>query len=162
MTSKKAFPAELNTLDQAARSGSRGVIALFSGQTGAGKMKAAMDVASSLDAPLLRVNLQTFVSKYIGETEKNLKKLFKAAKMAGAVLYFDEADALFGKRTEVKDAHDRHANTEASYLLKRSERFAGVVILATNHQDKIDRAFMKQAPHMLKFPLGKPDCSLEP
>ncbi len=158
MTSKKGFPAELQTLDKAARSGSRGVTSLFSGAAGSGKMKAAMDIASSIDAPLLKVNLKTVLSKYIGETEKNLSSIFKAAKLAGAVLFFDEADALFGKRTKVKDSHDRYANTQISYLLKRSERFAGVVIFASNQQDDIDQAVLKGATHVLKFPLGKPGC----
>ena len=129
---KKQLPVELQTLYQAVRSGSDGLIVLFSGESGTGKTMAGVNIASTLKAPFFKVDLSTVVSKYIGETEKNLEKIFTAAEMSGAMLFFDEADALFGKRSEVKDSHDRHANVEVSYLLKRLESFSGLVVLATN------------------------------
>ena len=143
----------MNIKEIVARSSKGGTVALFSGDTGAGKVKAGMDIASAIDAPFLRVNLNTVKNKYIGETEKNLKRLFSAAKKTGAVLFFDEADALFGKRSKVKDAHDRYANIEVSYLLKRLKRFPGIVILATSKGKHIDCSFLKNVPQVLKFPI---------
>src|SRR5690606_25509728 len=109
-----------------------GLAALFTGAPGTGKTMAAEAIADALALPLYRIDLSQVVDKYIGETEKNLRRLFDASDMADIVLFFDEADALFGKRTEVKDAHDRYANLEISYLLERMERFRGLAILATN------------------------------
>lgn len=143
----------LFTLEQSARSSSRGTITVFSGHVGSGKMQAGMDIATRLDAPFIKVNLKTVVSKYIGETEKNLEKIFNNAKRVGTVLYFDEADALFGKRTNVKDSHDKYANQETNYLLKRSEGHAGLVILATNNRQNIDAAFIRRIRTILQFPL---------
>ena len=112
----------------------QGVIALFAGPPGTGKTTAAEAVAHALRQDLYRVDLSAVVSKYIGETEKNLAAAFDEAERASAVLFFDEADSLFGKRTEVKDAHDRYANLEVNYLLQRIETFTGLVLLATNRQ----------------------------
>lgn len=143
----------MNIQEIIARSDQVGTVVLFSGDAGMGKAQAGMDIASAIEAPFLRVNLKTVKNKYIGETEKNLKRLFSAAKKTGAVLFFDEADALFGKRSKVKDAHDRFANIEVSYLLKRLKRFPGIVILATSKVDKIDGSFLKNLPQVLKFPI---------
>src|SRR5262249_42503196 len=107
-----------------------GLCALFAGPPGTGKTMAAEVIARELDVPLYRIDLSQVVNKYIGETEKNLRRLFDAADAADVILFFDEADALFGKRTEVKDAHDRYANLEISYLLERMERFKGLAIRA--------------------------------
>ena len=112
----------------------RGLKAIFFGSPGSGKAIAVSELAAELDKPLIRIDLSTVVSKYIGETEKNLDRVFQDAAASGAVLLFDEADALFGKRTDVKDAHDRYANIEVSYLLDRLEAFDGVVILTTKKQ----------------------------
>jgi SpoVK/Ycf46/Vps4 family AAA+-type ATPase len=101
-------------------------------------------VATELALDLYRVDLAAVVSKYIGETEKNLRHLFEAAQQAGGVLFFDEADALFGKRTEVKDAHDRYANVEISYLLQQIEEYAGLAVLATNMRDNLDEPFLRR------------------
>lgn len=152
---KNLHPVLMN-LEQSARSGARGTLTLFAGASGTGKTMAGEAIATRLNAPFVKVNLKPLVSKYIGETEKNLDRIFNSAKRAGTVLYFDEADALFGKRTNVKDAHDRYANQEISYLLKRSEGFAGLVILATNHRPNIDPVFMRRIRHVLQFPIQKP------
>src|SRR5262249_32998105 len=112
----------------------RGIGALFSGPSGVGKTMAAEVLARELDLDLYRIDLAGVVSKYIGETEKNLRKIFDAAEQSGAILFFDEADALFGKRTEVKDSHDRYANIEVNYLLQRMEEYRGLAILATNRK----------------------------
>ena len=144
----------MNIKEIVARSDKGGTVALFSGDCRTGKAQAGMDIATAIDAPFLRVNLKTVKNKYIGETEKNLKRLFSAAKKTGAVLFFDEADALFGKRSEVKESHDRYANIEVSHLLKRLKRFPGIVILATSKGDKIDGSFLKKIPQVLKFPIG--------
>ena len=103
----------------------RGISALFAGPSGTGKTMAAEILAIELDLPMYRIDLSQVVSKYIGETEKNLKRLFDSADISDMILFFDEADSLFGRRTEVKDAHDRYANLEISYLLERMERFKG-------------------------------------
>jgi len=129
-----------------------GVSALFAGPSGVGKTLAAEVIASSLDLDLYRIDLSQIVSKYIGETEKNLRMVFDAADAGGCVLLFDEADALFGKRTEVKDSHDRYANLEVSYLLQRMESYRGLAILTTNLQDNVDKAFLRRLTAIVKFP----------
>ena len=129
----------------------RGVIALFAGPPGTGKTTAAEAVAHALRQDLYRVDLSAVVSKYIGETEKNLAAAFDEAERASAVLFFDEADSLFGKRTEVKDAHDRYANLEVNYLLQRVETFTGLVLLATNRQSALDDAFARRLRFVIRF-----------
>ncbi len=131
----------------------RGLTALFSGPPGTGKTMAAQILAGELQQDLFRVNLSQVVSKYIGETEKNLARLFDDASASGAILFFDEADALFGKRTEVKDAHDRYANVEIGYLLQRMEEHEGVTILATNRKSDMDEAFVRRFHFMINFTL---------
>ncbi|HEX8308492.1 MAG TPA: ATP-binding protein, partial [Allosphingosinicella sp.] len=130
-----------------------GLIALFAGPPGTGKTMAAGAVAHMLGIDLYRIDLSGVVSKYIGETERNLESIFQAAERATAVLFFDEADALFGKRSEVQDAHDRYANIEISYLLQRIERFDGVAILATNLKQNLDEAFMRRIDFVVDFPV---------
>ena len=135
-----------------------GLAALFAGPPGTGKTMASEAVAHELQLPLFRIDLSQVVNKYIGETEKNLKRLFDAADGSEAILFFDEADALFGKRTEVKDAHDRYANLEISYLLERMERFKGLAILATNRRKDLDEAFLRRLRFVVEFPLpGAPE-----
>ncbi|WP_157451584.1 ATP-binding protein [Deinococcus aquatilis] len=129
----------------------RAVAALFSGPSGTGKTLSAEVVANALNLDLYRIDLSGMVSKYIGETEKNLKLVFDAADDGGAVLLFDEADALFGKRSEVKDAHDRYANIQVNYLLQRLEAFSGVAILTTNLESSMDIAFMRRLQFVLPF-----------
>ena len=130
-----------------------GVTALFSGPSGTGKTMAAEIVAAELGRDLYKVDLSHIVSKYIGETEKNLDRIFAAAESANAILFFDEADALFGKRSEVKDAHDRYANIEAGYLLQRMDEYEGVAILATNVRQRMDEAFISRFNIVIEFPL---------
>lgn len=137
------------------RAGSRGVRMLFSGSPGTGKTLSAEVMANALCADLLVVDLSRVVSKWIGETEKNLSNVFDSAERARAVLFFDEADALFCKRTEVSDAHDRYANLETAYLLQRLERFDGLAILATNLKQNIDSAFMRRLEFVIEF--NEPD-----
>ncbi|GAB3764842.1 ATP-binding protein [Ramlibacter monticola] len=134
----------------------RGLVALFHGASGTGKTMAAEGIASTLRMRLFRIDLAGVVSKYIGETEKNLRTIFDEADRADAVLFFDEADALFGKRSEVKDAHDRYANIEINYLLQRIELFDGIAILATNKHSHMDEAFMRRIHVSLEFPLPRP------
>ncbi|HVJ02799.1 MAG TPA: ATP-binding protein [Sphingomonas sp.] len=129
-----------------------GISALFAGESGTGKTMAAEVVAGALGLDLYRIDLSAVVSKYIGETEKNLARLFDAADLGGAVLLFDEADALFGKRSEVKDAHDRFANIEIDYLLQRIESYRGVAILTTNMKHALDPAFMRRLRFLVEFP----------
>jgi hypothetical protein len=140
-----------------ARWGDAGASALFAGPSGAGKSMAAEVVARDLDLDLFRIDLSGVVSKYIGETEKNLRRVFEAAEESGAVLLFDEADALFGKRSEVKDSHDRYANIEVSYLLEAMERYRGVAILTTNLKNHLDPAFQRRLSFVIDFP--KPDAA---
>jgi hypothetical protein len=130
-----------------------GLSVLFCGPPGTGKTMAAEVLCQSLNIPMYRIDLSQVVNKYIGETEKNLKKIFDAAELSDCILFFDEADALFGKRTEVKDAHDRFANIEISYLLERMERFKGLAILATNRRKDLDEAFMRRLRYLIEFPL---------
>lgn len=132
---------------------SRGVSLLFSGPSGTGKTMAASVIANELGLELYRIELPSVISKYIGETEKSLAKIFDTAEKSGVVLFFDEADAIFGKRSEIKDAHDRFANIEVSYLLQRVESYNGMVILATNFRKNIDEAFMRRMRFIIDFPL---------
>ena len=136
------------------RTGPRGlgVTALFSGPSGTGKTLAAEVVANELQLDLHRIDLSGVVSKYIGETEKNLQQVFDSAEAGGVVLLFDEADALFGKRSEVKDSHDRHANIEVGYLLQRMESYRGLAILTTNMRAAIDDAFLRRLRFAIEFP----------
>ena len=134
----------------------RGVTVLFSGPSGTGKTMAAQAIAETLGAEAFVVDLSRIVSKYIGETEKHLDAVFDDAERAGAVLLFDEADALFGKRSEVRDAHDRYANIEVAYLLQRLEAFTGLGILTTNLRQNIDSAFLRRFRFIVEFP--QPDA----
>jgi hypothetical protein len=134
-----------------------GLTALFSGASGTGKTMAAEVLAHTLDLDLFQIDLAGLVSKYIGETEKNLKQVFDAAEDSGAILLFDEADALFGKRSEVKDSHDRYANLEVSYLLQRMEAYRGLAILTTNMRHAIDAAFLRRLRFIVEFPF--PDAA---
>ena len=131
----------------------RGVSALFAGASGTGKTMAASVIARELALDLFVIDLSGVVSKYIGETERNLDKVFRAARDAGAILFFDEADALFGKRSEVKDAHDRYANIEVAYLLQQLDSHDGIVILATNLSRNLDAAFSRRMRYVVEFPL---------
>lgn len=133
-----------------------GVTALFAGPSGTGKTMAAEALAARLGLDLYAVDLAGVVSKWIGETEKNLRRVFEAAERAGAVLFFDEADALFARRTEVRDAHDRHANVEVDYLLQRMEEYRGVAVLATNRRNLVDPAFLRRLRFLIEFPLPEP------
>jgi hypothetical protein len=133
-----------------------GLVALFSGESGTGKTMAAQVIANDLGLEAYRVDLAGVVSKYIGETEKNLEQIFKVAEHANAVLVFDEADALFGKRSAVSDARDRYANLEVAYLLQRVEAYSGVVILTTNLRHDVDQAFLRRIDFAIDFPLPGP------
>jgi SpoVK/Ycf46/Vps4 family AAA+-type ATPase len=130
----------------------KGISALFYGEPGTGKTLASDIIAHELGMDLYKVDISTVVSKYVGETEKNLSGIFKAAESSNALLFFDEADSLFGKRTEVKDAHDRYANIEVSYLLQRIDEYDGVIILATNFSKNIDEAFERRLHFSINFP----------
>lgn len=129
-----------------------GISALFAGPSGTGKTMAAEVLANELQLDLYRIDLSQVVSKYIGETEKNLRRVFDTAEVGGAILLFDEADALFGKRSEVKDSHDRYANIEVSYLLQRMEAYRGLAILTTNLKNALDDAFMRRIRFKVQFP----------
>jgi ATP-dependent 26S proteasome regulatory subunit len=131
---------------------SRGVSVLFAGPPGTGKTMAAEIIAAELGLDLYKIDLSTIVSKYIGETEKNLEHIFAEAERSNAILFFDEADALFGKRSEVRDSHDRYANVEISYLLQRMEAYDGVTILATNLRSNLDEAFTRRLQFAVDFP----------
>ena len=147
-----SFVLEQTGFDQRL-SGGTGITALFAGVSGTGKTMAAEVVASDLGLPLFRIDLAAIVSKWIGETEKNLDRVFEAASDSNAILFFDEADAIFGKRSEVKDAHDRYANLEISYLLQKMESYRGVAILATNMRHQLDDAFLRRITFMVIFPM---------
>ena len=129
----------------------RGITALFGGPSGTGKTMAAEILASELELDLYRVELAGLMDKYVGETEKNLRAVFDAAERSGSILFFDEADALFGKRTDVKDSHDRYANIEVNYLLQRMEDYRGLAILATNRKAVLDRAFLRRLRFVVDF-----------
>jgi SpoVK/Ycf46/Vps4 family AAA+-type ATPase len=130
----------------------RGLSVLFAGPSGTGKTMAAEIVAGELGLDLYKIDLSQIVSKYIGETEKNLDRIFQAAESADAILFFDEADALFGKRSEVKDAHDRHANIEVGYLLQKMDEYEGIAVLATNLRQNMDEAFIRRLHIIVEFP----------
>ena len=130
----------------------KGVCLLVTGKNWMGALVAAQTLASDLGKNLYRVDLGAVVSKYIGETEKNLSRVFDAAKKRGAILFFDEADALFGKRTEVKDSHDRYANIGINDLLQRIEEYAGLTILATDNRTKIDNALWRRFHFVIRIP----------
>jgi AAA+ superfamily predicted ATPase len=130
----------------------QGLKVLFAGESGTGKTMGAQVLGAELGLDLFRVDLATVVSKYIGETEKNLERIFTAADGSNAILFFDEADALFGKRSEVSDSHDRYANIEVAYLLQRMEAYPGAVILATNYKRNIDDAFIRRLDFVVDFP----------
>jgi ATPase family associated with various cellular activities (AAA)/Winged helix domain, variant len=140
------------------KAGGRGlsVSALFSGPSGAGKTLAAEVLGTALDLDVYRIDLASVVSKWIGETEKNLRRVFDAADEGCAILLFDEADALFGKRSEVRDSHDRYANIEVSYLLQRLEAYRGLTILTTNLRSHIDEAFLRRLRFVIDFPFPSP------
>jgi len=130
----------------------RGLSVMFTGPTGTGKTMAAEVLARDLSLALFQIDLSAVVSKYIGETEERLSTIFREAELSQSLLFFDEADALFGKRTEVKDAHDRYANIEVNYLLQRIEQYQGLVVLATNFQENIDDAFLRRLQSVIRFP----------
>ena len=141
----------------------KGLNVLFAGPSGTGKTMAAEIMAGELGLDLYKIDLSTVVSKYIGETEKNLARIFDEAETTNAILFFDEADALFGKRSEVRDAHDRYANIEISYLLQRMEEYDGIVILATNLRKNMDEAFVRRMHFTVEFPFpdaGRPPAHL--
>ncbi len=139
------------TLDAAGGAKSQGIAVLFAGPRGTGKTLAAEVLAHETRLDLFRIDLSRLVSRYIGETEKNLARLFEAAESAGALLYFDEADALFGKRSAVKDSHDRYAAVEANYLLQRIEAFRGIVILSADCRADIPPAFLGRLAFAMDF-----------
>ena len=136
----------------------RGLSILFAGAPGTGKTMCAQVIANELNMEMYKINISQIVSKYIGETEKNLQAVFTEAKRSNCVLFFDECDALFGKRSEVKDAHDRNANVEVAYLLQQIEEYDGVCILATNLIGNIDEAFMRRITYVVRFPF--PDAAM--
>ena len=140
------------------RRGGTGLMALFAGSSGTGKTISASVIAREIGLELYRIELASVVSKYIGETEKNLHKIFEAARRANVMLFFDEADALLGRRSEVKDAHDRYANIEVAYLLQKMEEHDGVVILASNLAKNMDQAFARRMHYVVEFP--RPDAPL--
>jgi hypothetical protein len=135
----------------------RRVSALFAGESGTGKTLAAEVIAAELGLVMYKIDLSSVVSKYIGETEKNLKAIFDEAQSGNAILFFDEADALFGKRSEVKDAHDRYANIEVAYLLQQIELYDGVAIMATNLRQNLDEAFTRRLDFVIDFPFPEPE-----
>jgi hypothetical protein len=135
----------------------QGLKVLFAGESGTGKTMAAQVLAHGLGLELFRIDLATIVSKYIGETEKNLDRIFAAAQGSNAILLFDEADALFGKRSEVNDSHDRYANIEVAYLLQKMESYPGAVVLATNFRRNIDDAFLRRLDFVIDFPFPEPE-----
>jgi hypothetical protein len=134
-----------------------GLVTLFTGPAGTGKTMAAQVLAAELGLDLVRIDLASIVSKYIGETAKNMRQIFSAAAGMSAVLLFDEADALFARRTDVRDSHDRHANADTNYLLQLLEDFAGIAVLASNKKANIDPAFSRRIRHILDFP--RPDTA---
>lgn len=138
----------------------KGLNVLFSGPSGTGKTMAAEIIASELQLNIYKIDLSMVVSKYIGETEKNLNRIFKDAEECNAVLFFDEADAIFGKRTEVRDAHDRYANIEINYLLQKMEEHEGIVILATNMSKNVDDAFLRRMNFIVEFPFPNEEYRL--
>jgi AAA+ superfamily predicted ATPase len=138
----------------------KGLMALFAGNSGTGKTMAADVIAGTLGLDLYKIDLSGVVSKYIGETEKNLASIFAEAETSNAILFFDEADALFGKRSEVKDAHDRYANIETAYLLQKMEEYSGIVVLATNLKMNLDEAFLRRLHFVVDFPMPEEEDRL--
>jgi SpoVK/Ycf46/Vps4 family AAA+-type ATPase len=136
------------------------VAALFAGQSGTGKTMAAEVIANDLGLDVYKIDLSGLVSKYIGETEKNLARVFEEASDTNAILFFDEADAVFGKRSEVRDSHDRYANIEVSYLLQKMEEYDGIVVLATNLRSNLDEAFLRRMRAIVEFPFPEVDDRL--
>jgi SpoVK/Ycf46/Vps4 family AAA+-type ATPase len=134
------------------RCGAKGVRILFSGKDRSRRLVAAQTLANSLGKNLYRVDLNAVASEYLGETEKNIGRVFNAAKDSHAVLFFDEADALFGKRTDMKDRHDRYANIEINYLLRRSEKYAGLTILASGNRTRIDKRLLRRFHFIISVP----------
>jgi SpoVK/Ycf46/Vps4 family AAA+-type ATPase len=130
----------------------KGLSILFVGPSGTGKTMAAEIIANEIGLDLYKIDLSCVVSKYIGETEKNLSKIFQEAEQSNSILFFDEADAIFGKRSEVKDSHDRYANIEINYLLQKIEEYEGISILASNFQKNIDEAFTRRMRFIIEFP----------
>jgi SpoVK/Ycf46/Vps4 family AAA+-type ATPase len=130
---------------------------MFAGDSGTGKTLAARVLAAELGLELYRIDLATIVSKWVGETEKNLERVFAAAQGSSAVLFFDEADAVFGRRSDVQDSHDRYANLQTSYLLQRMEVHDGPVVLATNMRGNIDDAFLRRLDAVVEFPFPTPE-----
>lgn len=141
--------------------GGRGLSMLFEGPPGTGKTMAASIVANELGLPLFKVDLSKMMSKYIGETEKSLDEVFNIAEQNSAVLLFDETDALFGKRSEIKDSHDKYANVETSFLLQKMDEFDGIIVMTTNFKQNIDDAFMRRITYIIHFPAPDGDCRLE-
>lgn len=139
-----------------------GITALFSGASGTGKTMAAEALANQLKLDLYRIDLSQVVGKFIGETEKNLRKLFDVAQDSGAILFFDEADSLFGKRSEVKDSHDRYANIETGNLLQQMEAYDGLVILATNMKSARNEALIRRLRFVVDFPMPTKDETYKP
>jgi SpoVK/Ycf46/Vps4 family AAA+-type ATPase len=131
----------------------KGLTVLFTGVSGAGKTMAAEVLAGALSLTLHQIDLSCVMSKYIGETEQHLSAIFREAESSQTLLFFDEAEALFGKRTEVKDAHDRYANIEVNYLLQRIEQYSGIVVLATNLHRNLDEAFLRRISEVIEFPM---------
>lgn len=131
----------------------KGLSVLFSGPPGSGKTMAAKVIASDLEKSFFRIDLSAVVSKYIGETEKNLRELFFSAEASNAILFFDEADALFGKRTQLSDAPDHYTNIETGYLLQMMEEYTGIAILATNLRQSPDTEFIRRIRHIVEFPV---------
>jgi SpoVK/Ycf46/Vps4 family AAA+-type ATPase len=139
----------------------KGLNALFSGPPGTGKTMTAEVIANELGLDLYKIDLSQVVSKYIGETEKSLNRIFTSAEQTNAILFFDEADALFGKRSEVKDAHDRYANIEIAYLLQKMEEYEGITILTTNLVQNLDEAFTRRIRFIIEFPFPDVENRLE-
>jgi SpoVK/Ycf46/Vps4 family AAA+-type ATPase len=131
----------------------KGLNVLFAGPSGTGKTMAAEIMANELGIDLYKIDLSAIVSKYIGETEKNLDRIFREGQTSNAILFFDEADALFGKRSEVRDSHDRYANIEMAYLLQKMDEYEGMVILATNLRKNMDEAFARRMHFAIEFPM---------
>ena len=131
----------------------RGLNVLFAGPSGTGKTMAAEIIAKEIGLDVYKIDLSTVISKYIGETEKNLDRIFTEAQNSNSILFFDEADAVFGKRSEIRDSHDRYANIEVAYLLQKMEEYDGIVILATNLRKNLDEAFARRMHFSVEFPL---------
>jgi SpoVK/Ycf46/Vps4 family AAA+-type ATPase len=159
---QKARQGALSARSATMASTSIGLLALFSGPSETGKVIAAEVIARELRTNLYRVNLNQVVSKYIGETEKNLARVFETAKKKRAVLFFDEADALFGKRSQVKDAHDRYANVEVNYLLAKVEAYRGLVILTSNSNVDLDPTIVCRVKYLLEFSPPIPSPLFQP